>query len=77
MDTQDLSRPPNSPTAKRMRLYRKRRRQGMQYVRIQLHVTEAEALIRMGRLKDDCRTDAEILEAAVLNLVYEALDRNA
>ena len=77
MDAQERARAANSSTVERMRRYRKRRRQGMQYVRIQLHVTEAEALIRMGRLKDDCRTDAEILEAAVLNLVYEALDRNA
>src|SRR6266436_4317702 len=63
--------PPSA--AERMRVYRKRRRQGMQYVRIPLHVTEADALIRMGRLKDDSRTDAEVLQAAVLSLVYQAL----
>jgi hypothetical protein len=60
-------------TAERMRSYRKRRRQGMLYVRIPLHVTEANALIRMGRVKDDSRTDAEVLQAAVLGLVYQAL----
>ena len=60
--------PPNA--AERMRLYRKRRRQGLQFVRIPLHVTEIDALIRIGRLKEDSRTDAEVLQAAVLSLVY-------
>jgi hypothetical protein len=64
------------PTAaERMRSYRKRRRQGMRYVRIPLCIEEVDALIRMGRLKDDPRTDAEVLQAAVLNLVYRALDQ--
>ena len=59
----------SSPEAERMRLYRKRRREGMRYVRIPLHVTEVDAL-RIGRLKEDSRTDAEVLQAAVLSLVY-------
>ena len=63
----------SSPEAERMRLYRKRRREGMRYVRIPLHVTEIDALIRIGRLKEDSRTDAEVLQAAVLSLVYQAL----
>ena len=42
------------PTAaERMRSYRKRRRQGLRYVRIQLCIEEIDALIRMGRVKDD------------------------
>ena len=45
----------------------------MRYVRIPLHVTEIDALIRIGRLKEDSRTDAEVLQAAVLSLVYQAL----
>ena len=49
----------SSPEAERMRLYRKRRREAMRYVRIPLHVTEVDALIRIGRLKEDSRTDAE------------------
>src|SRR6266704_1926009 len=56
-----------------MRLYRKRRREAMRYVRIPLHVTEVDALIRIGRLKEDSRTDAEVLQAAVLSLLYQAL----
>jgi hypothetical protein len=63
--------PPSA--AERMRSYRKRRREGMLYVRIPLHVTEVDALIRMGRLKDDPRTNDEVLQAAVLALVYQAL----
>src|SRR5207344_2938120 len=40
--------------AERMRLHRKRQRQGLQYVRILLHVT-----ISTGLLKDDERADAD------------------
>ena len=50
-----------------------RRREAMRYVRIPLHVTEVDALIRIGRLKEDSRTDAEVLRAAVLSLLYQAL----
>ena len=45
--------------AERMRLYRKRQRQGLQYVRILLHVTDIDGLIHLGLLKDDQRTDAD------------------
>ena len=38
-----------------------------------LYVTEVDALIRIGRLKEDSRTDAEVLQAAVLSLLYQAL----
>ena len=41
----------SSPEAERMRLYRKRRQEGMRYVRIPLHVMEVDALIRIGRLE--------------------------
>ena len=63
--------------AERMRLYRQRRRRGIQFVRIPLHVTEIDQLIhgQIGRLKDDPRTDAEVVQAAVLTLVYQALDQ--
>ncbi len=50
----------SSPEAERMRLYRKRRREAMRYVRIPLHVTEVDALIRIGRLKEDSRTASSI-----------------
>jgi hypothetical protein len=47
--------------AERKRLHRKQR-QGLQYVRILLHVTDIDALIH---LKDGQRTDAHALQAAV------------
>ena len=60
--------------AERMRLYRKRQRQGLQYVRILLHVTDIDGLIHLGLLKDDQRTDVDALQAAVLGLFYRATE---
>jgi hypothetical protein len=60
--------------AERMRHYRKRRRQGLQCVRIELHVTEIEDLIRIGLLKEEQRQDPEAVQAAVTGLVYQALE---
>jgi hypothetical protein len=57
-----------------MRRYRKLRRQGLQYVRIALHVTDIDALIRMRLLKEEQRQESEALQAAVLGLVYRASD---
>ena len=62
--------------AERMRLYRKRQRQGLQYVRILLHVTDIDGLIHLGFLKDDQRTDVDALQAAVLGLVYRETERD-
>jgi hypothetical protein len=64
----------SSPAAERMRLYRKRRRNGMQYIRIPLHVTDIDDLIRMGRVKEEERHDAGALQTAVLDLVYRAME---
>jgi hypothetical protein len=66
--------PARSTAAERMRLYRKRRRDGMRYVRVPLHVTDIDALIRMRLLKEEQRQDAEALQAAVLSLVYRACE---
>jgi hypothetical protein len=41
----------SAPGAVRMRLHRKRRREGMQYVQIPLHKSEVEDLIRLGVLQ--------------------------
>ena len=67
----------SSPGAQRMRRYRKRRRQRMQYIPIPLHVSEIDALIRMRLLKDEQRQDDEALQTAVLTLVYRALENLA
>jgi hypothetical protein len=71
-DKTDRAEPPNA--AERMRLYRRRRRQRLQYIRISLHVTEIDTLIRMRLLTEERRQDAEALQAAILSIVYEALD---
>ena len=63
-----------SATAERMRLYRKRRQQGLQYVRIPLRVTEIDGFVRMGYLRQEERQDHEALRAAVLFLIHLALD---
>jgi hypothetical protein len=61
-----------SPRALRMRHYRKQRRQGLRSVRILLHETDIDALIRMRLLKEDQRQDVEALQAAVTGLLYRA-----
>ena len=58
----------------RMRLHRKRRREGTHYVRIPLESFEIEGLIRLKVLPKAHREDADALQAAVLTLVYQALD---
>ena len=57
-----------------MRLHRKRRREGTHYVRIPLASFEIEGLIRLKVLPKAHREDADALQAAVLTLVYQALD---
>jgi hypothetical protein len=66
------------PTAaERMRSYRKRRRQGMRYVRIPLHVTEIDDLVRLGFLRGEQCQDPEALQMAIMGLIYGVLDRAA
>ena len=60
--------------AERMRLYRQRRRQGIQYARIPLHVTKIDEFIKLGLLKEDQRQNAEALGALVLNLVQQVVE---
>src|SRR3984893_18657377 len=64
----------SAPAAVRMRLHRKRRREGTHYVRIPLESFEIEGLIRLKVLPKAHREDADALQAAVLTLVYQALD---
>ena len=67
MDTDIADLPVRSSTsaAERMRLYRKRRRSGMRTVRILLHVTDIEALIRKGYLDQKSRDDRDAVEFAI------------
>jgi hypothetical protein len=64
----------SSTPAARMRRYRRRRRQGLHYVRIPLHVTEIDTLIRMGLLTEEQRQDEGALRKAIRGIVYAALD---
>src|SRR5665811_1688041 len=68
---------PDSPTstaAERMRLHRKRRRRGLRTIRILLHVSEIEALVRKGYLQADHGGDRNTLASAVCVLMSDALD---
>jgi len=60
-----------------MRRYRKRRRRGMRYVRVQLHVTEIDALIRKKYLDQQSRDDLKAVEYAIRSLVLDALTTEA
>jgi hypothetical protein len=62
----------SSPTAQRMRRYRKQQKQGLRSVRILLDETDIDALILMGLLKEHQREDVEALQTAVLGLLYRA-----
>jgi len=64
----------SSPAAQRMRLYRKRRREGVRYVPVPLDVVDIDGLIRIRLLKEDQRQDIDALRAAVLTLVYRATE---
>jgi hypothetical protein len=69
--------PRTSPAAARMHRYRKRRRDQLQYVRVSLHVTDIDGLIRIGLLKEEQRHDPDWLQTALLSLVYKAIDDTA
>ena len=69
-----LRTPSPTPAAVRMRRYRKERRQGLRWLRIPLDVTDINAFIRLGLLKEDQRQDEEALRTAVMSLVYRAQD---
>jgi hypothetical protein len=65
---------PCSRVAERMRLYRKRRRQGLRSVRILLRVTDIDEFIRLGLLEEEQRESPEALQAVVLNLLQQIMD---
>jgi hypothetical protein len=60
--------PAPSAAAQRMRRYRRRRRHGVHYVRVPLHVTEVDVLVEMRFLKEEDRHDPQGLQAAVRGL---------
>ena len=64
---------PSSSGAARMRLHRKRRKNGLRHVRIMLHVTEIDALVRKGYLPRDEREDIWALQIAICDLLDQVL----
>ena len=67
----------SAPVAERMRLYRKRRRRGIRCVRVQIHVTEIDALIRKKYLDQQSRDDLKAVEYAIRTVVLDALTNEA
>ena len=67
----------SAPAAERMRLYRKRRRRGMRCLRIQIHVSEIDALIRKKYLDQQSRDDLKAVEYAIRTVVLAALANEA
>jgi uncharacterized protein (DUF736 family) len=66
-----------SRTAERMRLHRKRRREGSHFVRVQLDPPDIDALIRLKLLRSAQRRDTNALQVAVRALLYRVLEPKA
>jgi hypothetical protein len=60
-----------SAGAERMRLHRKRRREGLRCLTIELRETEIDVLVRRGLLDDEMRNDVY----AVRKALHQYLDR--
>jgi hypothetical protein len=67
----ELSGPPPTLAAERMRRHRQRRRDGLRCLMIELRETEIDALIGLKLLTADTRNDPE----AVCDALYAFLDR--
>jgi hypothetical protein len=63
--TQNINRRSDTGSAARMRLYRRRRREQLRCVTIELHELELEALIHRGWLKAETRNDPAALNDAL------------
>jgi hypothetical protein len=57
-----------------MRIYRKRRRQGLRSVRILLRVTDIDEFIRLGLLEEDQRESPEAIQTVVVNLLHQIME---
>ena len=53
------------PAAERMRMYRKRRRNGLHCVQVLLHETEIDGLVNKGHLRGERRGNREAIEFAL------------
>ena len=66
-----------SSAAERMRLHRERRRYGMRSLWVELHVTEIDALVRIGLLKVETRNDPTAIREALYGYLDQTLGRVA
>ena len=73
-DTPGVPLRSTSPAAVRMRAVRKRRRQEMRCIRLWLHATQIEGLIRKGFLSREDRGDLLALEWAIDGVISTVLD---
>jgi hypothetical protein len=78
----DAARPEGSSTAKRMHLYRLRKRYGLRYLNIELPEAKVAALVRMGLLSSQARNDPDAVTQALYvhlarTLVLRSVMRNA
>jgi hypothetical protein len=67
----ELAPHPMPPAARRMRLHRERKKNGMRCVMIELRETEIDAFVQKGFLKTEMRNDVE----EIANAIYAWLDR--
>jgi hypothetical protein len=63
--------------AERMRRYRRRRQAGSACIRISVHASQIDALIKMGLLKKEQRRDPDGLESALYGVLDWALEDRA
>jgi len=62
-----------SAAAKRMRLHRYRRKQGLLCITTELRDTEIDTLIRMGLLRNDMRNDLKAIKKALHEFLDDTL----
>ena len=72
-EVEKLASRSSSRAAERMRLYRKRRRGGLLYVRVPLYVKEIDMLIERGLLEARNSTDRKAISTAICDLLAELL----
>jgi hypothetical protein len=63
----------SSPTAERMRIYRKRRRRGLRCVRLQVGQAELDELVAKGYLAAADRAHVEAIESAIDDFMFDWL----
>jgi hypothetical protein len=65
----------SNPAAVRMGRYRKEHLKGLRWIRMPIDVSDIDAFIRLGLMKEDQRQDEDAVRTAVMTLVYRAGDK--